>query len=161
MSEKITANSLVTLRYRLSCDGQELVSTMDGHPSTFQLGTSELAPPLEACLIGMEAPQSASFDLSPDAFGAHNADLMRWVARTEFPAETKLLAGEVVTLAVAPGRQVSGLVRELNESAVRIDLNHPLAGRALRFDCKVAEVRPATAEEIAHRHVHGGHGHHH
>ena len=36
-----------------------------------------------------------------------------------------------------------------------------LAGRALRFACKVTEVRAASAEEIAHRHVHGGHGHHH
>jgi FKBP-type peptidyl-prolyl cis-trans isomerase SlpA len=140
MSDHITANSLVTLRYRLSCDGQTLVSTMDGHPSTFQLGTGELAPPLEACLIGMEAPKRASFDLPPTAFGAHNADLMRWVARSEFPAETKLVAGEVVTLAVAPGQQVSGLVRELNESAVRIDLNHPLAGRSVSFEVDVIGV---------------------
>ena len=44
---------------------------------------------------------------------------------------------------------------------VHLDGNHPLAGKALRFACKVTEVRPATAEEIAHRHVHGGHGHHH
>ena len=42
-----------------------------------------------------------------------------------------------------------------------IALGLSLAGRALRFACKVTEVRAASAEEIAHRHVHGGHGHHH
>lgn len=44
---------------------------------------------------------------------------------------------------------------------VLLDGNHPLAGQALRFSCKVASVRAASAEEIAHRHVHGDHGHHH
>ncbi|MEG0045605.1 MAG: peptidylprolyl isomerase, partial [Comamonas sp.] len=37
----------------------------------------------------------------------------------------------------------------------------PLAGVALRFTAVVNEVRAATPEEIAHKHVHGGHGHHH
>jgi FKBP-type peptidyl-prolyl cis-trans isomerase SlyD len=44
---------------------------------------------------------------------------------------------------------------------VDVDLNHPLAGRALRFDIEIVEVRAAEAEELAHGHVHGpgGHGH--
>jgi len=44
---------------------------------------------------------------------------------------------------------------------VHLDGNHPLAGQALKFSCKVTEVRAASPEEIAHRHVHGAHGHHH
>ena len=61
-------------------------------------------------------------------------------------------------------RQADEFVRRLT-AAVRANQlyapSHPLAGRALRFACKVTEVRAASAEEIAHRHVHGGHGHHH
>jgi len=44
---------------------------------------------------------------------------------------------------------------------VHLDGNHALAGQALRFAAKVTAVRAATAEEIAHGHVHGAHGHHH
>jgi len=44
---------------------------------------------------------------------------------------------------------------------VLLDGNHPLAGRDLRFHLKVTGVRRASAEEIAHRHVHGEGGHHH
>ncbi|HWU85322.1 MAG TPA: FKBP-type peptidyl-prolyl cis-trans isomerase, partial [Rhodocyclaceae bacterium] len=134
MSETVRPDSLVTLRYRLSCEGRELVSTMDGRPSTFQLGTGELAPPLERCLLGMAPASQASFELEPDAFGAHNASLVRQVARSEFPADAKLEIGEAVTLAIQPGQQASGLIRAVADDAVTVDLNHPLAGKPLRFE---------------------------
>lgn len=140
MSDVIKADSLVTLRYRLSCDGHELVSTMDARPSTFQLGTGELAPPLEACLLGLSSACQRSFDLSPNAFGAHNADLVRRLSRSEFPADAKLSVGEAVTMAIKPGQQASGLLREVHEDSVVVDLNHPLAGKSVRFEVDVIGV---------------------
>ena len=140
MSERIHADSLVTLRYRLSCEGTEWVSTMDGHPSTFQLGTGELAPPLEDCLLGMETPGRGSFDLSPQAFGVHNETLVRRLARSDFPADAKLEAGEAVTMAIQPGQQASGLIREVLADTVIVDLNHPLAGKSVRFEVEVIGV---------------------
>ena len=56
---------------------------------------------------------------------------------------------EVVTVTAVEGDQVT------------IDGNHPLAGQTLHFDVTVREVRAADAEELAHGHVHGEHGHHH
>lgn len=59
------------------------------------------------------------------------------------------------------GDSIIFTVTEIAEDKVVLDGNHPLAGIALRFALKVVDVRPATAEEIAHGHVHGEHGHHH
>ena len=42
-----------------------------------------------------------------------------------------------------------------------MDFNHPMAGKELNFTVTVADVRPATAEELEHGHVHGPGGHHH
>ena len=52
-------------------------------------------------------------------------------------------------------------VTKIKGPTVLLDGNHPLCGKALRFVVKVVDVRAATAEEIAHQHVHGEHGHQH
>jgi FKBP-type peptidyl-prolyl cis-trans isomerase SlyD len=52
-------------------------------------------------------------------------------------------------------------VTDVAGGQVVVDGNHPLAGQRLRFDCTVIEVRAATADELEHGHVHGGHGHDH
>ena len=113
---------------------------MGGHPSTFQLGTGELAPPLEDCLLGMKAPGQGSFDLSSTAFGAHNETLVRRLSRSEFSQDAKLEVGEAVTMAIQPGQQASGLIREVAADAVIVDLNHPLAGKSVRFEVDVIGV---------------------
>jgi FKBP-type peptidyl-prolyl cis-trans isomerase SlyD len=52
-------------------------------------------------------------------------------------------------------------VTDIAEDKIVVDGNHPLAGQTLHFSCTVSSVRTATAEELAHGHVHGEHVHHH
>ena len=47
-------------------------------------------------------------------------------------------------------------VTEIADDKVVLDGNHPLAGMALVFTCTVTGVRPASAEELEHGHVHDG-----
>ena len=62
MSEVVKENSLLTLHYRLAlADDTELVSTFGSTPATLQLGSGELAPPLERCLEGIE-PEALPID---------------------------------------------------------------------------------------------------
>ena len=70
---------------------------------------------------------------------------------------------DVVIVAV-PWEGHAALLRSLRDSLdgkVVVDGNHPLAGTALVFDVEVAEVRPASTEELEHGHVHGDGGHQH
>ena len=73
----------------------------------------------------------------PTAFGAHNGELVRRVARSEFPADANLAVGEAVTMAIKPGQQATGLLREVGNDSVLVDLNHPLAGKSVRFEVDV------------------------
>ena len=69
--------------------------------------------------------------------------------------------GNVLPMMDDQGHQFQGIVCEITPDAVIMDFNHPMAGKELNFTVTVADVRPATAEELEHGHVHGPGGHHH
>ena len=52
------------------------------------------------------------------------------------------------------GDVMEARIDKIEEDSVRLDFNHPLAGKILHFDVKVIALRPATEEEISHGHVH-------
>lgn len=72
----------------------------------------------------------------------------------------KLVPGQVVAVRTDKGlRRV--VVQKVGKFNVDVDLNHPLAGKTLVYEVEVVAVRDASAEELAHGHVHGVGGHQH
>lgn len=142
MSERVKPDSLVTLHYRLATgDDTELVSTFGATPSTLQLGSGELAPMLERCLDGLPTGERHVFLLDPEqAFGPHNPDLVRRIARDELPAENAVELHSLVEFAAPGGGRFAGLVRELGTDSALIDFNHPLAGKSVRFEVEVVGI---------------------
>jgi FKBP-type peptidyl-prolyl cis-trans isomerase SlpA len=142
MSEVVTENSLLTLHYRLAlADDTELVSTFGAKPATLQLGSGELAPVLERCLIGLAAGQRTVFLLEAEqAFGPHNPQLMQRLARSELPDAGELREMALLEFKAPNGAAYTGLVRELSEAEALIDFNHPLAGKAIRFEVDVIGI---------------------
>ena len=84
---------------------------------------------------------------------------MKTIPKTAFPPGVKV--GGSLRGVTDDGEEHAFRVVKIKGPEVLLDGNHPLAGGALQFVATVAGVRTATAEEIAHRHVHGEHGHHH
>jgi hypothetical protein len=82
-SPVVTETAYLTLHYRLaSSEGKNIVSTFEENPATLQLGTGQLAPFLEACLIGLPEGAHQTFELMPEkAFGPRNPDLIQHVSR--------------------------------------------------------------------------------
>lgn len=142
MSERVRPDSLVTLHYRLAtADDIELVSTFDASPATLQLGSGELAPPLEACLDGLPVGERHVFLLEPEqAFGPHNPQLVQRMPRAELPSGGKIELHSLVEFAAPNGGKFAGLLRELDGDSALIDFNHPLAGKAIRFEVEVIGI---------------------
>lgn len=142
MSERVKRDSLVTLHYRVaSGDGAELLGTFGATPATLQLGSGELAPPLEACVEGMAVGQRQVFVLDPQrAFGMHNPQLVQRIPRAELPDGIALEALSLVEFSAPTGGRLAGLVRELDGQAALIDFNHPLAGKSIRFEVEVIGI---------------------
>ncbi|MDP2826571.1 MAG: FKBP-type peptidyl-prolyl cis-trans isomerase, partial [Sulfuritalea sp.] len=87
MTETVRAGNLITLHYRVATgDDVELISTFGSTPAVLQLGSGELAPTLEHCLIGVHVGERHVFLLEPEqAFGSHNPQLVQRVGLSDLP----------------------------------------------------------------------------
>ena len=142
MTETVRAGNLITLHYRVATgDDTELVSTFDSTPATLQLGSGELAAPLEHCLIGVNVGERHVFLLDADqAFGAHNPQLTQRMARTALPPDSSPELHGLIQFAAPNGDKFTGIVRELDDEAVLVDFNHPLAGKPVRFEVQIIGI---------------------
>lgn len=159
---KIAKDSVVTMNYTLKNDAGEVMDTSAGRaPLVYLHGVGALIPGLENELEGKMANDKVSAVIAPeDAYGARSEDLLRVVSKDGFQGEEELQAGMRVQLDTEHGPMVA-VVSTITGDEVTLDMNHPLADMTLYFDVEVVDVRPATADEVAHGHVHGEGGHHH
>ncbi len=123
-------------------------------------GYGNTLPKIEAALEGQAKGFALNLALdAPDAFGLRDETLVRSIAKTQFPPGVKV--GGHIEVRDESGAQQAYMVTKIKGPVVLLDGNHPFAGMNLRFAIKVLDVRAATAEEMAHGHVHGEHGHQH
>ena len=157
---KIAKDTVVTLQYRVA-DAQGKLVEASAKPMTYLHGGYEnTLPRIEEALDGKDAGHQVTLALQPqDAFGVRDEGLAKTISRADFPAGVKV-GGQLEGYTDDGRKQVFNVVK-IKGQQVLLDANHPLAGKALKFSLKVTSVRPATDEEITHRHVHGEHGHQH
>ena len=157
---KIAKDTVVSLQYKVAdLQGRLLEQSKEPLPYLHG-GYDNTLPKIEAALDGQETGYQVTLQLKPeDAFGVRDESLVRTIPKSEFPPGVKV-GGQLEGMTDA-GQPHVFHVMKIKGDTVHLDGNHPLAGKDLRFQLRVVSVRPATAEEIQHRHVHGEHGHHH
>jgi FKBP-type peptidyl-prolyl cis-trans isomerase SlpA len=140
----------LTLHYRLRGPAGDIINTFNDKPATLSLGTGELSPAVEQCLIGMAEGARAVFERPAGAaFGERQDAMQQWVARKLLdqlgdPAETYRV-GDVVQFPTPDGQgSYAGAVVRVgnpdNDRALLIDFNHPLAGQPVVFEVHLVGV---------------------
>ena len=157
---KIAKDTAVTIRYAVTeANGKPLGASTEPM-SYLHGGYGNTFPKIEAALEGQEPGFRCTLELSPeDAFGQRDEKLERTIPKSEFPPGVKV--GGQLRGYTDDGHEQAFTVMKIKGDTVFLDANHPWAGKSLRFSLNVTDVRAASAEEIAHGHVHGAHGHHH
>ena len=156
----IEKDTVVTLRYKVADTQGKLIDEAKEPMAYLHGGYGNTLPKIEEALDGKAAGFQTTLELQPqDAFGLHDESLVQTISRKDFPPGVKL--GGQLQGRDTNGQEQTFTVMKIKGDTVFLDGNHPWAGKALRFQLKVTEVRAALAEEIAHKHVHGAHGHHH
>jgi FKBP-type peptidyl-prolyl cis-trans isomerase SlyD len=158
---QVGKGTVVGLTFELTDTDGKVIEKTDGPIEYLHGGYDGIFPLVEQALAGKNVGDSCRVRLEPDdAFGEYDAELMHLEARSKFPADITV-GMRFEGRGVESGATLVYTVTDVAEDKVVVDGNHPLAGRTLQFACTVTAVRAATAEELAHGHVHGAHGHQH
>ena len=150
-------------------DEETMVEKADkDNPLTWLFGTGSMIDDFEKNLKGKKAGDTFDFRIKAEnAYGMQDPSYIVSVPLDAFRNKEGAIDSEMVkvgnTLPMTDnhGNHLQGKIIEVSLTDVKMDFNHPMAGKDLHFIGEVIEVRDASAEEIAHGHVHGPGGHHH
>lgn len=159
---QVAKDSVVAFHYTLTDSTGELIdSSRETEPLTILQGHGALIPGVEAALIGKVVGDHFQVMVSPEeGYGVRDDSRTQRIPKKYFQDGDRLKPGMVTVLKMQDGAHQVTVVK-VGATVIDIDGNHPLAGKTLNFDIEITGVREASAEEIAHGHVHGAGGHHH
>ena len=146
---QITIGSRVTMHFSLKLsDGMLVESSFDDQPLSFVVGDGTLDKGLELALIGLREGDHQVLTLMPgQAFGMRDETAVQRVEKSRFPADMQLEPGQIVGFSGPDGEELAGAVLELQDQHVKVDFNHPLAGREIVFETRIIEVTNPPSEE--------------
>ncbi len=122
-------------------DGVIFDSSAGSDPLQFTLGGHEVIPGFEDAALGMIIGDKKSVTISPeDGYGPYNDSLVVDMPKQYFPEGISPEIGMRLVIVDDKGEEVPVMVTEIHEEDVRLDANHPLAGKVLVFDIELVEV---------------------
>ena len=145
--QTVQQGSFLTLHYRLSGpDGADVINTFNDKPATLSLGSGQLAPAMEAKLLGLPEGTRATFQLAAgEAFGERNPEMLQRVKLSLMhelgDPDERYSVGDVVQFPTPDGQgSYAGVVREVGPDWLLFDFNHPLAGQPVTFEVHLIGV---------------------
>lgn len=159
---KVEDGQVVSMEYTLRVDG-DVMDTSDGRePLEFIQGIGNIIPGLERELYGMQIGDSKQVSVPPaDAYGEFDPEAYVEVPRSDFPADIPVEQGVEIQVHDENNHVMAARIDTFTDTVIKLDFNHPLAGRTLNFDVKIVGLRGASPEELDHGHAHTGGEHHH
>lgn len=146
----IEKNVVVTLDYNLEVDGQEI----DSGPIQFLFGHGNIIPGLENEIVGMTIGEEKDVHvIAKDAYGEYDPEMEIEVPLSSFPENFEIKLGHPMRMQDGEGHVFTAVAMAITSDTVKLNLNHPLAGKDLLFKTRVKDLRPATDEEISHGHL--------
>lgn len=142
MAQQAKSGDQVAVHYTGKLDSGEVFDSSDGRdPIRFELGSGQVIPGFEQAVEGMTVGDKREIRIEPeDAYGQPSDELVVEVARTQLPGDIEPAVGMPLQVQTGGGEQRVVRVSEVGDDTVTLDMNHPLAGRALNFELELVEI---------------------
>ena len=132
----------VHVHYTGKLEDGTVFDTSEGRdPLTFELGQKMVVPGFEEAVTGMEVGEKKTVSFpSEEAYGPRMDQLVFTVPRDNLPPGYDPQQGQMLRMETKDGRQMDVMVMEADDAGVKLDANHPLAGKDLTFDVELVEI---------------------
>lgn len=122
-------------------DGTVFDSSLQRNPLEFTLGSRQVITGFESAVCGMSPGESKHAEVPAEqGYGPHRQEMVVEVDRNQLPENIEPAVGQKLEIQGTDGKAIPALVAEVSDSKVKLDANHPLAGRPLAFDLELLEI---------------------
>jgi peptidylprolyl isomerase len=121
-------------------DGTQFDSSAGRDPFEFEIGAGKVIPGFDIAVRSMEIGDKKTVTIpTAEAYGEVREEIIGDLPKDMFPPEMKLTAGTAIQM-MSPQGPVMVTIKEIKETAITVDANHPLAGKDLTFELELVEV---------------------
>lgn len=147
---KIAENTVVKMNYTLfDSEGNKIDSSIGKEPFEYIHGNKMIVPGLEKGLEGKESGEKLTVDVkAQDAYGIYDERLVLDVDKDQFDTDMPIQEGMYFQASSPNGGVMLVKVKKVTDKYVTVDGNHDLAGKDLKFDVEILDVREATEEDL-------------
>jgi peptidylprolyl isomerase len=134
---------IATVHYTGSLESGEVFdSSKDRAPLEFEVGSGQLIKGFDTAVVGMKVGDKKTVLLSPaDAYGDRDERRIQKLPRSSLPKEPEPKPGMMLTISTPDGKRFPAKIDKVEKDVVMIDMNHPLAGKKLKFDIELVGVK--------------------
>ncbi|MBN2179749.1 MAG: peptidylprolyl isomerase [Deltaproteobacteria bacterium] len=142
MADEIQRGDTISVNYTGTFESGEVFDSSEGNPPLkFTVGAGQLIKGFDDAVVGMKKGDKKSVTISPEnAYGERRDDHVVDFPRANIPEDMEMTVDMVVQLSDESGRAFPAVVTEVTDDTVKMDVNHPLAGKTLIFDIEIAET---------------------
>jgi peptidylprolyl isomerase len=143
MKKAVRNGDTVVVEYAGKFDDGELFDTTKGKvPIEFEVGAGAVIKGFEEAVVGMKAGEEKRFVVKPEAgYGERRDEFVQEVPRMLFPKNMELKEGGMLKIKDPHNRIIFAKVLSVTDKKVKVDINHPLAGRNLNFEIKLLGIK--------------------
>jgi peptidylprolyl isomerase len=139
----VSQGDVVRVQYKGTLtDGTIFDQSRPDQPLVFTAGAGQMIPGFDKAVLGMELNEKKTVTIpAAEAYGAVDDSIVRDIPKTNFPDTFVPEVDKPITMTDQNGRQVRGMIVEIGDEIIKVDFNHPLAGKDLTFEITVVGIQ--------------------
>lgn len=142
MAIPVKPGDTISVEYTGRFKNGTVFDTSEAHgPLKFTVGSGMMIQGFDRAVVGMILGETKTVVIEPEnGYGLRDEELYVDIPRVHFPEEIPLTLGLELELSDPEGNPLPATIAEIREDAVRMDINHFLAGKTLEFDITIAQT---------------------